>query len=264
MPKGSLGDLTIFIMSNLSLSLLGSFSASLDGQQLTPFRTKSVQALLIYLVCEAKQAHQRETLMDLLWPGMPLASAQNNMRQTLYRLRQAIPEVQAKEANANLPFLLTDRQSVQINPRAAYEVDVHLFADLAQHDPAQAIALYRGDFLQDFYLPDSETFEEWVNGRRAHHQRQVLNALDEVTAVHLQNGRYDAAEKLARQQLTLDNLRESGHRQLMEALAGNGRRRAALSHYESLSQLLQAELDIEPSAETQALVQAIRAGELSG
>jgi DNA-binding SARP family transcriptional activator len=131
-----------------------------------------------------------------------------------------------------------------------YTADVQQFANLIERDPAQAIALYRGDFLADFYLPDSETFEEWVNGRRAHYQRQVLTALDEVTAVHLQNGRYDTAEKLARQQLTIDNLLESGHRQLMEALVGNGRRRAALTHYESLSQLLQAELDIEPSPET--------------
>ena len=251
-------------MPALSLSLLGAFAASIDDQPLTPFRTKSVQALLIYLVCEADRAHQREALMDLLWPGMPLASAQNNLRQTIYRLRQAIPEVRSNQAEGAVPFILANRQTVRINPDAIYEIDVQSFADLIDRDPAQAVALYRGDFLADFYLPDSETFAEWTNGRRAHFQRQVLIALDEVTAVHLHDGRYDEAEKLARRQLTFDNLRESGHRQLMRVLAGNGRRRAALSHYESLRQLLQAELDIEPSPQTQALVEAIRAGELSG
>ena len=38
-------------MPDLSISLLGSFAASLDGRSLLPFRAKSVQALLIYLVC---------------------------------------------------------------------------------------------------------------------------------------------------------------------------------------------------------------------
>ena len=63
-------------MNNLSLSLLGSFQATLDENPITQFRTKSVQALLIYLVCEAERPHHREALMELLWPGMPQASAQ--------------------------------------------------------------------------------------------------------------------------------------------------------------------------------------------
>jgi DNA-binding SARP family transcriptional activator len=152
---------------------LGSFAASLDGKSLLPFRAKSVQALLIYLVCEAERAHQREALMDLLWPGMPPASAQTNMRQTLYRLRQAIPEVRGREAGTTVPFVVANRSTIQINPEAVYEVDVQQFTDLIERDPERAITLYRGDFLADFYLPDSETFEEWVNGRRAHHQRQI-------------------------------------------------------------------------------------------
>lgn len=69
-------------MSDLSISLLGPFRMSLNGQPLTQFRTRSVQALLIYLVCEAERPHQREVLMDLFWPAMPLTSAQANMRQT--------------------------------------------------------------------------------------------------------------------------------------------------------------------------------------
>jgi DNA-binding SARP family transcriptional activator len=128
----------------------------------------------------------------------------------------------------------------------------------------EAAALYRGDFLADFYLPDSENFEEWAAARRAVYRRLGLEALAKLTAVHLEQANFSEAEKYARRQLEIDNLRESGHRQLMEALARNGRRRAALSHYESLSQLLQTELDIEPSAETQALAKAIRTDELSG
>jgi hypothetical protein len=37
-------------MTELKLALLGSFSASLDDEPLKAFRTKAVQALLIYLV----------------------------------------------------------------------------------------------------------------------------------------------------------------------------------------------------------------------
>ncbi len=247
-------------MNNLSISLLGSFQATSNEKPITQFRTKSVQALFIYLVCEAERPHPREALMELLWPGMPQTSAQANMRQTLYRLRKLIPEVKGKEGDTAVPFLLTDRQTIQVNPDADYTLDVAAFA---ASEPAQAIALYRGDFLVDFYLPDSEAFEEWVASRRADYRRRVLAMMEGETAVHLQNANYDAAIQLAQQQLNIDNLREISHRQLMEAWARNGRRQEALSHFDTLRQLLQDELAIEPEPETITLIAAIRAGELS-
>ncbi len=65
-------------MTDLKLALLGSFSASLDGEPLKAFRTKAVQALLIYLVSQPEEDHRREHLMTLLWPGLPQKSAQAN------------------------------------------------------------------------------------------------------------------------------------------------------------------------------------------
>ena len=83
-------------MDKLSLSLLGSVQVSYGGQPLPPFRTNKVQALLIFLTVEALNdpavTHRREGLMELLWPDLPLKSAQDNLRQTLYLLRRAIPK----------------------------------------------------------------------------------------------------------------------------------------------------------------------------
>lgn len=70
-------------MTSLSLHLLGPFQADLDSQAMTDFRTRKVQALLIYLATET-QAHQRDLLLDLLWPGLPERSARSNLRQTIY------------------------------------------------------------------------------------------------------------------------------------------------------------------------------------
>ena len=83
-------------MTQLSLQLLGPFTATYDGKPLTRFRTRSVQALLIYLACQP-DPHRRESLMAMFWPDIPQASAQNSLRQALYHLRQAIPEVATSE-----------------------------------------------------------------------------------------------------------------------------------------------------------------------
>ncbi len=249
-------------MTKLSLSVLGPFAASLDERPLTQFRTKSVQALLVYLACQP-EVHSREQLMALLWPDIPQQSAQGSLRQTLYLLRKAIPELPSRDGSGMVPLLLTDRQTIQMNPNGSFDLDLRTFTEKLKGDESgwpEAVTLYRGDFLADFYLPDSAPFEEWAAARRGDLRRQVLDALDTLTKNNIQSNDLDTAETYARRQLELDNLRESAHRQLMEILARNSRRRAALSHYEICRQLLQDELGIEPSAETQALYQQIRSG----
>jgi predicted ATPase/DNA-binding SARP family transcriptional activator/Tfp pilus assembly protein PilF len=261
-------------MSALSLSLLGPFQASLDGQPLGKFRTSKVQALLIYLATEASVAvtevevtHRREALMALLWPGLLPKSAQVNLRYTLYQLRQAIPQVTDTEGEENVPLLLSDRQTVQINPAADVQLDVARFLNLLTPDPApaqltEAVALYRGDFLCDFFLPDSAEFEDWAETKRAELRRRTLGALEALTEFHMEQRDYGQAQTYAWRALEIDNLRESAYRGLMTALALDGQREAALVQYQLCRKRLQAELSAEPTAEMMTLVEKIRTGEL--
>jgi DNA-binding SARP family transcriptional activator len=69
-------------MSNLSLSLFGSFQAELNGRPLRKFRTSKVQALLIYLTVERGVPASRDALRGLLWPDLPRQSAQLNCLPT--------------------------------------------------------------------------------------------------------------------------------------------------------------------------------------
>ncbi|MGD2049085.1 MAG: bacterial transcriptional activator domain-containing protein, partial [Chloroflexota bacterium] len=254
-------------MPHLKLSLLGPFSATVDDKTLTPFRTKAAQALLIYLTCQRMDAHSREHLMALLWPGLPQKSAQANLRQTLYLLKQAIPEVQARTEGETVPLLLADRASIQINPEARFELDVARYESLLAgplEGWPEAASLYRGDFLADFYLPDSAPFEEWVQAHREAWRRRALDALERLARDALEDGEVEAAEAYARRQIEVDDLRESGHRLLMQALALSGKRTEALSQYDVLRQLLEKELGAEPSAGTAALYEAILAGDTVG
>ncbi len=247
-----------------TMSLLGPFAAYLEEERpLTQLTAQKAQALLIYLVVESRLIHQRDSLMTLLWPDYPQKSAQQSLRQTLYLLRHAI-----KTKETNTPLILSERKIIRLNPDATIAVDVVQFEQLSGNGRSpeewqQAVDLYRGDFLADFYLPDSEPFEAWAAGKRAFYQRRMQELLQRLVAHHLQNGDLTAAETAVRRQLTLDNLQESAHRQLMEILARNGRRQEALTHYENLHQLLQVELDIEPDADTIALVEALRTGNLA-
>jgi DNA-binding SARP family transcriptional activator len=236
--------------------------ATLDDQPVTQFRTNKVQALLIYLAIEQDHPHQREALMELLWPDMPLESAQVNLRQTIYRLRQAIPEIDHKDRSETVPSLISDRQTVQLNPAADIDIDVDAFERSLDKDPVKAVDLYRGDFLVDFYLADSNPFEEWAERIRENLRRKVIQILDVLTIDCLSQHDYEGAQRFGWRQLEINNLRESAYRQLMTALAQDGQRNAALSLYQNCAKQLESHLGVAPSPETSALYEQIQADAL--
>ena len=254
-------------MSRLTVSLLGPFQATLDGRPLDNFRTSKVQALLIYLLLHAlehaDQGVGREHAMTLLWPEMPRKSAQVNLRQTLYHLRQAIPDVDDNNGEP-VPFILSDRQTLRINPAARYELDVAAFVSLVNEGDreqlAAAVDLYRGDFLADFYLEDSSEFETWAARWRSRLQRQMLEALDQLMAGELARRQPREAAVYARRALAIDELRESAHRGLIQALGQMDKQADAIRQYERCRSLLQEQLGVAPSDETETVIAAIRRG----
>lgn len=265
-------------MAHLSLSLLGPFQASLGDEPLFGFRTNKVKALLIYLAAEYQAAQRREAMMTLLWSDFPEDSARYSLRQALYHLRQAIPELPPRgEADGQtVPFLLSDRQTVQLNLAADFAVDVQLFSTLISQTKAhahqdllsckqcrddldQASELYRGDFLADFYLSDSNSFEEWAALKRETLRRDMQMALDSLSAIALKQRNYREAQAHARRQLEIDELNEQAHRQLMQALVYDGQRNEAMVQYEKCRSVLEKELGVAPEKQTTDLYERIAA-----
>ena len=252
-------------MPGLALDLLGPIAFTVDDQPFPGFHIRPVVALGVYLVCRPER-HRREHLMALLWPDWPAAAAHKNLRQNAYTLRQALPTVASRDGRGPVPLVLADRETLQLNPEAAVDLDVDRFAALLRQNTveatAAAVALYRGDFLADFYLPDSAPFEEWAAARRADLRQQMLEALDRLAAHALAQNAGDEAAAYARRQLALDNLRESAYVQLMQALVLQGQRSEALAQYDLCVRLLHTELGMEPAAETRALAEAIASGKM--
>src|SRR5690606_2486877 len=220
-------------MSDLASRLFGPFEIAYNGEPLTHFRTSKTQALLVYLLVEAHTAHKREALMTMLWPDLSPESAQTNLRQVVYQLRKAIPATPGRHNGRRVPFLLSDRQTVQVNPDADYAVDVadfaaatsavraHAHSDIrtcptCRERLAHAADLHRGDFLAGFYLEDSNAFEEWAARRRETYRRAAGHAMHTLAAVAMLRGDHEQAQVYARRQLDLDGLDERAYRQLME------------------------------------------------
>ncbi len=260
-------------MSQLRLFLFGPFHATLDRQAAIDFEYDKVRALLAYLAMEADRPRSREALAGLLWPDQPEQTSRNNLRQALSKLRQAIGD-QA----ADPPFLQISSQAVQFNRASDHWLDVTAFstalAACGKHAhrraqtckscaqrKAQAVELYRGDFLDQFSLRDSTIFEEWALLQRERLRQQMLEALADLAEFQELRGTPEAALLYARRQLQLDPWREEAHRQVMRLLALSGQRSAALAQYEACRRILAKEFGAEPADETTSLYERLRSGE---
>ena len=262
------------IMTRLSLSMLGTWQVTLDGEPLTTFESDKVRALLAYLAVESNWPQRRETLAALLWPERPERNARQNLSQALYNLRHVIGD-----QHVSPPFLNITHHTIQFNDDSDRWLDVTTFTDLLasceqhQHDlleacdacrerMQEAVDLYQGEFLAGFSLSDSVTFDEWLFLKREHLGRQVLEALNHLVNAFEGRGPVDAALPYAWRQVELDPWNEKGQQQLIRLLAQSGRRSEALSQYEKCRQLLWDELGVEPAAETQTLYEAVRSEQL--
>ncbi len=243
-------------MAHLSLSLLGPFQTELGGQPVTGFESNKVRALLAYLATEADRPHARQVLAGLLWPDYTNRSALNNLRSALANLRQAIGDQQAQP-----PFLIINRDTIQFNPDSEHWLDLECLQDLPGLTIEKlegAISACRGSFLEGFSLSDSPPFEEWLLYKREQTNRQTLGALQRLAAHYESLGEYERTIIYTRHRLELEPWDEDAHRQLMRVLACSGQRSAALMQYEICRRLLKEELGVEPGQATTTLYEHIR------
>ncbi|RIK46585.1 MAG: hypothetical protein DCC57_15335 [Chloroflexi bacterium] len=260
-------------MARLMLYLLGQFHATLDGQPLTAFKTDKVRALLAYLAVERGRAHRREPLSSLFWPEAPADAVRANLRQSLCRLRDAL-----HDQGQVRPWLLVTPEAVQLDPAGDYWVDAlefdHLLAQCSGHRHrslagcracaerlAQAVALYRGEFLAGLCVRDSPEFAQWSLVHQQTLHRKVMDALQHLALQQVQRGEAAAAEAYLRRQIALEPWCEPAHRQLMRLYAASGQRGEAVAQYRCCRRALGEQLGLAPDSETTALYDSIRAGQ---
>lgn len=235
-------------MPLLHLCLLGGFDSRSNTGELLTFPTRKVRACLAWLAANAGHRHGRDRLAGLLWADESEAQARSNLRKTLSRLRQALPE----EARASL---IADARGIMLRP-GEVEIDVALFerlvADGTPETLERAAALYRGDFLAGFG-DCGEEFETWLMIERRRLEELLHATLQRLLDHYVVTGAIDRAIQVALRLLALDPLQEAIHRTLIRLYMYQDRVGSALDQYRRCRDLLASELGVEPSPETARL-----------
>jgi TolB-like protein/Tfp pilus assembly protein PilF len=239
-------------MAAAELTLLGGFEVRLAGR-VVDLPGQKDRALLAILALSPGAVHSRDKLASLLWGERGDQQARDSLKHGLTRLRQCLQPVTPAP-------IVADRQSVRLDA-AGVTSDVATFERLlgggTQETLEQAIALYRGDLLDGIGLRDP-AFEDWLLVERQRLRHRAEGALTELIVQSLATGALERAAAAARRLLSLDPLRESACRALMQTHAERGETAQALKVYETLRDRLHRELAVKPEAETTRLYESIR------
>ena len=239
----------------LEISLLGPPRVTRDGRPVA-FDTRKATALLAHLAL-ADHPRSRESLCALLWPEQDPERGRGALRRTLSVLRSAV----------GAEWLDTAADSIALRDGPELEVDVRRFRSLAAGDAgadalADAVDLFRGEFMEGFGLRDSAEFDTWLVYEGDDLRRELGDALGRLVRELVAAGDYARAVPHARRWLALDPLHEPAHRELIRSYALSGDRAAAIDQYRACVRELSHGLGVAPVEETALLFEQVSEGTL--
>ncbi len=258
-------------MGLLRLAVLGSPEVFLDGSRMA-FSLRKAQALLVYLVVEGGM-HPRSKLAAFFWPDSDPHDARTALRNAIALLRSLL----ADSAPSQHSHLLTEHELLGLDPQAPLDLDLDVVqrawkeaqefstlpsepqrASLVAHFQ-HALSLVRGPFLDGFWLREDAPFDEWVQLQQRQWQVRLQLLFDRLSSWHEAAGELEQARATLLRWLALDPLQEEAYRRLMRVQLALGDPTAAWQVYTTCQACLAEELQVEPSAETVALAEHIRA-----
>ncbi len=222
------------------------------GGRETPISSRKSMAMLVYIALQPDQVESRERIAARLWSDSGPDHARAALRQSLRRLILDLgPAGDLVEADRSA-IRLTRPVSLDI-VEARREADRGVAPRLLAE---QGVDLSR--IFADFEDIDRE-FNLWIAVQRERLVSQLVGKLEAaLAATRTEIETLAFAEALTR----VDPTHEGACRAAMQAHMALGDTAQAMRCYERLWQVLDEDLDVEPSEKTQALYVAIKQGQL--
>jgi DNA-binding SARP family transcriptional activator len=223
-------DVSVAALGRLSVSVQGS---SRDGDWLQ----QRPGQVFRYLLASREGAQRSEAIANALWPERG-PSAVANVRYCIFKLREQLGE----RGDTTASLIARDAAGYRIDLRRV-ELDVDTFqtksaAGIAAHRRgesaqaeetlAEALALYRGEFLAD------DPYADWAFSEREYLRSMAGKGLAAMAQIALASGRLVSATEHLLRLAQLEPFDSHVHQMLIEVCLRRGRRTEALRHYHAL------------------------------
>ncbi|MER8223536.1 BTAD domain-containing putative transcriptional regulator [Streptomyces sp. NPDC094143] len=257
--------------ADLCFRLLGPLEAR-RGETLLDLGPPKRRALLLRLLLAGGRAVSAERLCDDLWDGLPPSAAMSSIHAHVSRLRSVLEPGRSGTRQARVLRSVPTGYALEIAPEACdsvvFERAVHQAHRLAtqgrvgeaRREVERALALWQGVPLADAWR------SRFAEQEAARLTELYLSGEELRTGLLLQAGEGARAVAAAEALVERDVLRETSWVLLMRALYFAGRPAEALVRFETVRNLLDADLGLEPSPllrDTQAAILQHRVADLN-
>lgn len=191
----------------------------------------------------------RDRAAALLFPEADAESARHAVSNALHAIRRAL----GKDA------IIAVGDELRLNP-ALLSSDIADFdAAIAAGERERAVGLYRGPFLDGFFVSEAPEFERWVEGERQRLARAHGRVLEQLAESHEARGDFAEAAEWWRRLAACEPLSSRVAVRTMRALDAAGDAAAALQHARAHEELVRNTLEVPPDAEVASLAALLRA-----
>ena len=226
---------------DIVVHLLGGLYVTQNGcRKEVPEGCKRLLAFLALRRSRVERCHAAGTL----WPSVDDRRAAGNLRSALWRLRCA-----------DIDVLDVDKRSVGL--RLGVVVDALEMADwagriIARRPMPEDLSLSRSMAEALDLLPGC--YDDWAIIERERLRQRMLHALEALSRAMTAMGRYGEAVDAAMTAISVEPLRESAQRALLEAHLAESNLIEARRDFAAYRSLIRRELGVEPSVELACLV----------
>ena len=176
----------------IELRTLGGSGLRTDsGEELRPILAQPKRlGLLVHLALAGPSGfRRRDSLVAMFWPELDAEHARGALRQALRFLRRELAEA---------AVITRGDEDVGIDADALW-CDAVAFEAASTSNPALAVELYRGDFLDGFHVDNTAPeLERWLETTRADLRRRAMACLWTLARTKSDAGLRAEASALAR------------------------------------------------------------------
>lgn len=237
-----IGELQLSLFNQVTLT------HTINGKKSTvrlKWRTTKIEQLFLYLVQNRGKEVSKSLLVDLIWPDLEQKRAYQQLYTAIYNIRKTVSEYRhhfnIKSIRDGYVLILEDLTIDIVQFETFINSTIPLSVQtVGSYD--MILNLYTGDYLDQYdYV--------WAESERHHLQVKWIQTALKVVNWYVEQKWYDKALILAGEICNRFPLEEEAHFFIMKINEAIGNERAVHHQFEKLINILQSELQIEPSEE---------------
>ena len=244
--------------NNIQINMLGSPRIIYNEKDITDKLSYKSAGILYYV--SANDYSSREKIAYTFWEGSSEDAAKYNLRYNLWSMNKIF-----KSSNKDEEAILEwNKNNLFLNNSYNVDIDIKKYSqelesdDLDRKSLIKLKSLYKGEFLEGFYLKDSFSFNDWLFFEREKYQKKHVQVLENLLEIYKKEKNYDKSISILQEMLNLNSLDEGLYVDLVKIYLEKGDRANALKIYNKCVHVLRQELNISPKKSTQKLLKIIK------